>query len=313
MTISQAIERSRCVLIVGHQRPDGDCLGAGFSIGRICENKGVAYDFLCDSDNPMQYSFMHGFECLNEKKYRDYYLLITVDCGDHYRMGRYVGYLKSIPETFNIDHHKTNNRFAKTNIVFPDASSTCEILYGLLKDDGVIDEVVASCLFVGLSTDTGHFMHSNTSKEVLKIASELVGLGANPYALSTAIYKSITINKTNLTALAIQSMRFFKNNRICIITVTQNDLNKCGCVMADTEGLIDYAMKIGCVEVGVCLTEQLHSHFKVSFRSKKTDVAAAAATFGGGGHTLAAGCVADGKYEDVIDKILKSITDGMNE
>ena len=81
--------------------------------------------------------------------------------------------------------------------------------------------------------------------------------------------------------------------------------------MADTEGLIDYAMKIGCVEVGICLTEQMRPHFKVSFRSKKIDVAAAAATFGGGGHTLAAGCVVSGKYEDVVDKLLKAVTDGM--
>lgn len=312
MTIIQAIERSHCVLIVGHQRPDGDCLGAGLSIGRICENKGIDYDFLCDSDNPQQYSFMYGFERLNDKKYKDYDLLITVDCVDNYRMGRYYGYLKSVGESFNIDHHKTNNRFAKTNIVFQNASSTCEILYNLIKDENLIDEKIASLLYAGLSTDTGHFMHSNTTSEVLKIASELVMLGANPYDISTCIYKNTTINKTKLTALAIGSMRFFQNNRICIITVMQDDLKKCGCVMADTEGLIDYAMKIGSVEVGVCLTEQLHSHYKVSFRSKKTDVAAAAATFGGGGHTLAAGCVVDGQYEDVIDKLLKSITDGMD-
>ena len=310
MTIIEALQSSKNVLIVGHQRPDGDCIGSGLALCRVCDIMGKSADFLCDSDNPAQYAFMPGFERLNDKRFKDYDLLITVDCADIYRMGKYNGYLKSVQNTFNIDHHKTNNKYAKHNIVLP-LSSTCEIIYGLLKDTRIIDETVASLLFVGLSTDTGHFMHSNTTAEVFKAASDLVSLGANPYALATSIYKTDTVNKIKLTAKAIESMRFFCNNKICVITVRQEDLQSTKCCMADTEGLIDYAMKIGCVEVGICLTEQMRPHFKVSFRSKKIDVAAAAATFGGGGHTLAAGCVVSGKYEDVVDKLLKAVTDGM--
>ena len=313
MTLTEAIKQSRSVLIVGHQRPDGDCLGSGLALLHICENFGKSADMLCDSDNPGQYAFMPCFDRLNEKKFDDYDLLITVDCGDMYRMGKYCGYLKSVRRSFNIDHHKTNDHFGTLNAVVPDASSTCEIVYDLIKNDDVIDGVAASLLYVGLSTDTGHFMHSNTTAKVLSTAAALVKLGADPYALATEIYKNVTISKTMLVARAINSMRFYHNNRICVISISRADLEQTGCTIADTEGLIDYGMKIGCVEVAVCLTEQLRPHFKVSFRSKKCDVAAAAATFGGGGHTLAAGCVISGKYEDVIAKILKSITDGMPE
>ena len=313
MTLIDAIKNSNCVLVIGHQRPDGDCLGSGLSVLHICEKFGKKVDMLCDSDNPSQYSFMPGYERLNEKRYSDYDLLIVVDCGDIYRMGKYQGYIKSIPESFNIDHHKTNNHFGKYNTVLPNASSTCELIYDLIKDNAVIDETVASLLYVGLSTDTGHFMHSNTTAKVLETAAALISLGADAFSLSSALYKNTTIGKTRLTARALQSMRFFKDNRICIITIRQEDLQDTQCVVADTEGLIDYGMKIGCVEVAICLTEQTRPHFKVSFRSKKCDVAAAASTFGGGGHTLAAGCVISGKYEDVIDKLLKSVTDGMSE
>ena len=313
MTLIEAIKHSSCVLVVGHQRPDGDCLGSGLSVLRLCEKFGKKVDMLCDSDNPAQYSFMPGYARLNEKLYSNYDLLVVVDCGDIYRIVKYQLYIKSIPESFNIDHHKTNNRFGKYNYVFPNASSTCELVFDLIKSETEIDETTASLLYVGLSTDTGHFMHSNTTAKVLDTASSLVALGANSFYLTSALYKNTTINKTRLTARALQSMRFFKDNRICIITVRQEDLTETNCVVADTEGLIDYGMKIGCVEVAICLTEQTRPHFKVSFRSKKCDVAAAASTFGGGGHTLAAGCVISGKYEDVIDKLLKSVTDGMSE
>lgn len=313
MTLIEAIKQCKCALIIGHQRPDGDCLGSGLALLHIAEKLGKCADMLCDSDNPAQYAFMPEFDRLNDKRYNGYDLLITVDCGDIYRMGKYNGYLSSISESFNIDHHKTNNHFGKYNAVVPNACSTCEIVFDLLGASPVIDSTVASLLYVGLSTDTGHFMHSNTTAKVLSVASSLVSLGANPYELSTSIYKNVTINKTLLTARALNSMRFYHNNKICVISVRQHDLKATNCVLADTEGLIDYGLNIGCVEVAICLTEQLRPHFKVSFRSKKCDVAAAAATFGGGGHTLAAGCVISGKYEDVLSKLLKSVTDGMPE
>ena len=313
MTVTEAIERSNKVLIIGHQRPDGDCLGSGLAFLHICEKLNKSVDFLCDSDNPQAYSFMRGYDRLNDKRFSDYDLLICVDCADNFRLGRYIGYLKSVPVTFNIDHNRTNNYFAANNVVLPNASSTCEIVYDLIKDSGYIDEIVASSLFTGLSTDTGHFMHSNSSEHAFQVAAALVGLGANAYEISSSLYKSTTIERTKLTARSIESMRFFKDNKICIISIMSDDLEQTGCSIADTEGQIDYAMKIACVQVAICLTQQSKTQYKVSFRSKSVDVAAAAATFGGGGHTLAAGCVVSGKYEDVIDKLLKSVTDGMVE
>ena len=89
-------------------------------------------------------------------------------------------------------------------------------------------------------------------------------------------------------------------------------MQDCGCVLSDTEGLIDYGMMIGSVDIAICITEQNRPLFKVSYRSKNIDVAAAAAVFGGGGHSLAAGCAVGGYYEDVVNKVIKSVTDGMS-
>ena len=89
-------------------------------------------------------------------------------------------------------------------------------------------------------------------------------------------------------------------------------LNDCGCDMSDTEGIIDFGMSVDTVDVAICMTQQAQHSYKVSFRSKNVNVAAAAQVFGGGGHVRASGCVVNGFYEDCVDKLVKSVTDGMD-
>ena len=313
MTIIESVKKSERILIVCHIRPDGDCLGAGFALKRIAEKEGKKVDFVTDSPLPAQYSFIDGFDSLNDIKFQDYDLGIAVDCADDLRLGKYLQKFKKCKVTFNIDHHRTNNRFAMCNIVAPDKSSTCELLYDLIKDDGVIDKDAATLLYLGISTDTGNFMHNNTTPSTLSAASQLLSLGADLEKIINGFYKNNTKNKLMLTAKAIESIRFFRDEKIAVMTVTAKMLSECGCVMADTEGLIDYAMSIGSVRAAVCMSEQNVRSYKVSFRAKDVDVAAAAGTFGGGGHKLAAGCVVNGHYEDVVDKVVKAVSDGMTE
>ena len=313
MTIIEAVKSAERIIIVCHIRPDGDCLGAGFALKRIAERLGKKVDFVTDSDRPEHYSFIGGFYSLNDKKYDNYDLGIAVDCADDQRLGKYLSVFSKCRLNVNIDHHRTNNRFAKINLVAPDKSSTCEHLFDLIESDGVIDRETATLLYLGISTDTGNFMHSNTAPETLSAASKLLALGADLNLIVNGFYKNNTKNKLMLTAKAIESMRFFHEDKIVVMTVTAAMLESCGCVMADTEGLIDYGMSIGSVRAAVCMTEQKQRSYKVSFRAKDVNVAAAALSFGGGGHKLAAGCVVNGHYEDVVSKVVKAVKDGFDE
>ena len=313
MTLIDYIKKARTVLIVCHIRPDGDCLGSGFALKRIAENLGKRVDFVTDADKPAHYSFIKDFDSLNDKKYDKYDLGIAVDCAVDVRLGCYLGAFLKCPMTINIDHHHTNNRFGKVNYVDAEISSTCELLYSLIKDEGVIDADSATCLYFGLSTDTGNFMHNNTTAHTMAVASDLLALGADHQGIVNGFFKNNTKNKLALTAKAISSMRFFRDDKIVVMTITSAILKECGCTLTDTEGLIDYGMSIGTVQAAVCMTEQRERSYKVSFRSKSVDVAAAAMSFGGGGHKLASGCVVNGHYEDVVRKVVKSITDGMDE
>ncbi len=311
MTLTEIVKKAQNMLIIGHQRPDGDCIGAGLSLARVCAKYGKTCAFVFDSPVPAHFSFMPRFDTLNKGLDGSFDTVVCVDCADHLRTGKYYGYVKNAATSVNIDHHRTNNRFAQVNIVVPDASSTCEVLFDLLAAENELTDEIAYCLFVGLSTDTGHFMHNNTNAKVLYTAAKLAEYSIDVHSIASNIYKNTTVGKTKLIARAIQSMRFFADGKICVISVHLDDLAACDCVLADTEGLIDYGMMIGSVEVAVCLTEQNTPQFKVSYRSKGLDVSAAAAVFGGGGHKLAAGCSVSGKYEDVVRKVVKSITDGM--
>lgn len=312
MELIDNIVNAEKILIVGHMRPDGDCLGAGLALYSLVKKYGKAADVVYDSDLPEHYSFLPDFDVLNKHNiHSGYDLLLIVDCGDELRMGKYVKLLKKV-KSIQFDHHITNNNFADINFVYPEKSSTCEILSDILLPLGEVNEIIASYLYVGVSTDTGHFMHNNVTSNVFDVASKLLSCGAKCYEINNALYRSKTINKTMLIGRAISSMRFFCDKSVCIISIRPSDLAETGCAMSDTEGLIDLAMDIGSVKIAVCMTEQHEGKFKISFRSKGFNVAECAAAFGGGGHIQAAGCVAAGAYEDVLVKVLKSITDGMD-
>lgn len=302
--IVSAINKAQNILITSHIRPDGDSLGSGLALKRFAENNGKRADFLVDSDYPEHYAFLPGRETFNVKSLDSYDLFIAIDCADEKRLGSYVSYL-DLPSV-NIDHHITNNNFAKVNIV-KDYSSSCEILAEALVGKPGFDSVIASLLYVGMSTDTGHFAHSNTNARVLANASRLLEYDFDAYDIVKKLYRSNSIGKTKLIGVAINSMRFYCDNRICIMTITKKDLRNCNCEMSDTEGLIDHALAIRDVETAVCMSEYSYNTYKVSFRSKNVDVSKAAAVFGGGGHRQAAGCMVNGFYEDVIIKILRSL------
>lgn len=306
MTIVDTLRNASEVLVICHVRPDCDSLGAGLTLRSVCLKLGVPCDVVCDSPMPDTYRFLNGADTINTHLKKKYALAVAVDCGDIYRTGKYKGYITDSPQSLNIDHHKTNDGFAKINIV-REASSTCEILYDLLCDSGYLNKESAECLYCGLSTDTGNFMHSNTTYKVLETAAALVkAFGIDPNRLTNHLYRSKSYNRLRLTARAIESMRFFDDDSICLIVLTEEDLASVGCALADTEGLIDYAMDLKKTVVAVCMTEQ-GNQYKVSLRSKGFDVAAVAASFGGGGHTAASGCIIRGWKEEVVDKLVAAV------
>ncbi len=307
--ILEEIEHAQTILICGHVRPDGDCLGSAFALREYCLGLGKSADVCSPSPMPESYKFMRQSEKFNVLSRKTYDLFIAVDCATQDRIGKMEGFFRSAPRTVCIDHHEGHEGFADVNLVKNYASSTCEIVFDLLEPTGKITREIANYLYIGLSTDTGHFMHSNTDSKVMYTAYRLSCLGAECHNIATELYRSRSRNKTMLIAKSIEAMRFFMNDTVCIIPMTQELLDECNISSNDTEGIIDYAISINGVEIGISMCAEKENEYKVSFRSRTRHVNEIAAVFGGGGHIYAAGCRICGKTEDVIDKLLKAIRD----
>ena len=210
--------------------------------------------------------------------------------------------------TFNVDHHISNENYAKYNLVI-DSAANCENVYNAIIGLHIeIDKTIAERILLGISTDTGNFMHSNVTSKTLEVASKLVACGGDLHKIAYAMFKSQPKARAELFAKVISGMRFFVDGKISIITIMRKDLAEFNATQDLTEGFIDYPLSVDGVEVAVSILENKDNSYKISLRSKgKVNVNEVASAFGGGGHILASGCMISGFYEDVKDKIIREI------
>lgn len=284
--------------------------------GAIKENFKKKCDTLLVSNLPKIYEFLP--EVKDSKtidtidKSREYDLAINVDVAAIDRIADGQILFDKAKYTVNIDHHKTNNAYADLNIINPDASSTGEILYGIMKQLGwEISYETAVCLYTAILTDTGSFRFNNTTAKALDAASELVKIGVKPPEIYKYCYESNPKSLVLLQAYCVEKAVFSEDNKIVYTTVYKKDIEKF-CAGEDcTEGLTEKLRAIATTEVAFVVKQSGHNISKVSMRSNGIDVAAVCAVFGGGGHALAAGCVVKASVEETVRKILDEVNKKM--
>lgn len=284
--------------------------------GAIKENFKKKCDTLLVSNLPKIYEFLP--EVKDSKtidtidKSREYDLGINVDVAAIDRIADGQILFDKAKYTVNIDHHKTNNAYADLNIINPDASSTGEILYGIMKQLGwEISYETAVCLYTAILTDTGSFRFNNTTAKALDAASELVKIGVKPPEIYKYCYESNPKSLVLLQAYCVEKAVFSEDNKIVYTTVYKKDIEKF-CAGEDcTEGLTEKLRAIATTEVAFVVKQSGHNISKVSMRSNGIDVAAVCAVFGGGGHALAAGCVVKASVEETVRKILDEVNKKM--
>ena len=299
------------ILIFCHTRPDGDTLGGAFALKKSFEAMGKTADVVCDSPIPEKFSYLRFNEeaaSVNDKT-KSYSAFVAVDCSTEGMLGENYAVFSKKAETFNIDHHVSNTKYAKYNYV-EDRAACSEIIYELILLLGAkIDENAANCLLLGISTDTGHFMHSNATSETFSIASKLISLGADAHEIAVKMFKTQSKERALLQADVMSRMKFYEDGKIALIAIMKSDIEKHGATSDLTEGFIDYPLSVSGVEVAVSILESKENCYKISLRSRgKVNVNEIAVSFGGGGHILASGCMIFGFFEDVKDKILRAIS-----
>lgn len=309
--IAQELDKHSKILIFCHNRPDGDTLGSAFALKHAFEQKeGKLANIVCAQPVPEKYFALEfvGKILLPEEVKEKYDCHISLDTASEMMLGDSYGVYVKNQITINVDHHVSNERYAKLNYV-ENKASCCEIVYDLISClERDFTENVANALLLGVVTDTGNFMHNNVTADTLKTASEIVNFGANLHKISYAMFKNQKIERAKLYAHVIDGMRFFEEGKIAIISVFKSDFERFSASQDMTEGFIDFPLSVEGVEVAVSIMETKDKAFKISLRSKgKINVNEVASSFGGGGHVLASGCLIHGFYEDVKEKIIRAI------
>ena len=282
----------RRLVIVGHARPDGDCIGSQVALARVL--RALGHEAICANPDPVPRRLAF---CVGDTPFVRFDALpsgdlsaVFVDCADLHRAGdRFAARFPAPLACF--DHHLSNPGFAAANFVDTDSAATCEILAALFLQAGLpVDAVTAQALFVGIATDTGQFRFHSTSRRTFQLTAELMDRGAMPAAAAAELYERESPGKLQLLQRFLASLRFECGGRVCIGILPAGIYEQTGTQPEDIEGMVDYARGIDGVDIGV-LIEERQGTIKASLRGKDPAlrVDLIAANFGGGGHACAAG------------------------
>lgn len=295
------------ILILTHAHPDGDTLGCGFALCRALMKMGKIVSVINADEIPKKYNYL--YEDIAPMIIKPNYV-VAVDVATETLLGDLNG---KYHIDLCIDHHSTNTEYAD-NLLLNDVPAACQIVYDVIKELGVeIDSRMASCLYTGLTTDTGCFRYASTTADTYRVAADLIELGADNGKINRIMFETKTKTFANLERLALDSMEFFADDRVAVITITQEMYEKTGSNEQETEAIAPLTRQVEGVEVGITIREKVDGSCKASIRTfEKVNAAELAKMFGGGGHPQAAACRFDcdvvqakNQLVDKVESLLK--------
>jgi bifunctional oligoribonuclease and PAP phosphatase NrnA len=297
----------RRTVLMTHAKPDGDAIGSLLAMRELLKSQANEATPLLFEPLPARYAFLPDAKnfAAGDANSASAILaqadsIMVVDTCSYSQLEPVANWLKQtlLPKLI-IDHHSTRDALTPNLLVDETAAATCLIIYELAQACGwPSSPSIASSLFVGLSTDTGWFRHSNTDARALHAAADLVSAGVKPYELFEALYQQDSASRIRLLAEALKTIELNCGDRAAIMTLSRDAFIRTKATPAETEDIVNEPLRIASVVVSVLLVEQDDGQIRINFRSKapdplgvrsNIDVAAIAKEFGGGGHRHAAG------------------------
>ena len=309
--ILEVIREHKTFCIVGHKRPDGDCIGSQLGLALALRNEGKRVTVWNQDAIPLKYKFLVGDGLIEKPKAgQKFDCVIATDCASYERLGKVGEFVKERKVLINIDHHATNPRYGDVNWVSPREPSCGELIYRLMKvARWPITKPIADLLFTAISTDTGSFQYPNTRPGTFHAGAELVTRGANLAKICDEVYQSYPLSRAKLLQHVYSKFRMTDDNRVVWLWLKKKDFTRTGAESDDTEGLIDHLRAIEPVVVA-CVFEEVEPELtRISLRSKnpQVNVSEICGLFGGGGHPAAAGARIPGKPLSVQRKVIAAV------
>lgn len=291
--ILDAIRAAKTICVVGHVRPDGDCIGSQLGLALALKAEGKRVTVWNEDAVPTKLKFLDRDGLFEKPKPgRKFDCVIAVDCASFERLGAVGACVSERDLLINIDHHESNTRYGDLNWVSSREASSGELIFRLLKTARwPITKPIADLLFTAISTDTGSFQYATTRPGTFHAGAELVTRGADLAKICDEVYQSYPLSRARLLKLLYSKFKLTHDDRIAYFWLKKADLARTGAESNDTEGLIDHIRAIEPVIVA-CVFEEIEPELtRISLRSKsdKVNVSDICAIFGGGGHSAAAG------------------------
>jgi phosphoesterase RecJ-like protein len=298
MVLEEELRGVTSVGISGHVRPDGDCVGSTLAVYNYIRRYHPDIDvhiFL--EEIPRIFLFLQGATQIEEhqetKKVFD--LFIVLDCGDADRLGDNAVYFQQARRTLCIDHHISNASFADKNLIVADASSTSELIYGILEPDKITREI-AECIYTGIIHDTGVFQYSCTARSTMEIAGQLMEKGIDYSTIVDKTFYEKTFAQNRILGMALLNSRLFARERCVATVISKAEMENFGVLPRHLEGIVNQLRLTKEADVAIFLYELEPGSYKVSTRCKgdQVDLSRLAMKYHGGGHKKAAGFSVEG-------------------
>jgi phosphoesterase RecJ-like protein len=302
------------VAIACHVNPDTDALGSMLGLAAHLTSIGVRT--VCSYPNeplelPRWASMLPGADrVVAPGAFPDHpAVMVTCDCASFDRLGQLGHAAKRAGELIWIDHHRSNDGVGTIRLVDPMASSTCELVVGLIDAiGGELTDDAAVSLYAGLVTDTGRFQYEATTPQTLRVAARLRERVFDHARLSQVLYEDNAAAYLRLLGAALERLELIEDADLVWTYLTQDDLRAAGVHPAETDDLIDVVRTAREADVAALLKQQRDGRFKVSVRSRGGhDLSAVASAFGGGGHRLAAGYTSEHGPAGTIERLVAAL------
>lgn len=315
VTVLEHLSTAKRVLIISHENPDADTLGAALGLRVLLTELGAATALACTDVPPPLYDFLPGIADFRTDPDPGFPpdLLVIVDCGSLDRVGsiadRHAAMFAAVP-TVVIDHHASNGAAGPGDWVDPTAAATCEMVAILAEALGVpldaADGDLAANLMAGIVMDTATFAHPNVTARTLAVSAALVASGAPLAETSRRIYRSKPEAQLRLFGRVLGRLAVVAGGRVIYSTLTTADLTDTGALSSHSEGIIDLLSQSEAAEVAILFKEAGPTTTRVSVRTRVGGVDATALTgyFGGGGHARAAGASVNAAISDARRQVL---------
>ena len=308
------------VTLLTHINPDGDAIGSMLGLYWFLVKKGCHVSMAVPNDFPQFLKWMEGTDRIllyteQEQKIREELeqadLVFCLDFNEPGRLGPLQHVFEKVETTrILVDHHPNPTCTADHVLSFQEVSSTAELVYQLIEGLGdveLIDTLIATCLYVGIMTDTGCFSFNSSLPRTFEIVGELLLRGIDKDHIFSLVYDNYSEDRMRLLGYSLeQKLVVLPEHRTAYIALTRDELNRFNHATGDTEGFVNYPFSVAGIRISVLFIEK-EDHVKISFRSKGDFPinALAAKFFNGGGHENAAG----GESYESLSETVKQFED----